>query len=65
MTATTDERLLGSKQAALFLAVNVETLRRWAREGRVPSYRIAAGRHRRFRRSDLEALLAKSEGPTE
>jgi excisionase family DNA binding protein len=44
--------------AARFLGVAQSTLRTWADEGRVRAF-YTPGRHRRFRRSDLEAFLAR------
>lgn len=48
-------------QAARFLGVAQSTIRKWSDQGRVPAF-YTPGRHRRFRRSDLEAFLARS-GP--
>lgn len=48
-------------QAATFLGVAPSTLRAWADASRVPAFYTPGG-HRRFRRSDLEAFLARS-GP--
>jgi excisionase family DNA binding protein len=48
-------------QAAKFLGVAQSTIRKWSDQGRVPAF-YTPGRHRRFRRSDLEAFLARS-GP--
>lgn len=58
--------LLTADEAVELLAadgyeVSAETLRRWAREGRLPSIRkggvIGRGRRVLFRRKDIEALL--------
>jgi excisionase family DNA binding protein len=43
-------------EAARFLGVDVTTLRAWADTGKVAAFRTP-GRHRRFNRADLEALL--------
>jgi two-component system, OmpR family, phosphate regulon response regulator PhoB len=48
-------------QAARFLGVAQSTIRKWSDQGRVPAF-YTPGRHRRFRRSDLESFLARS-GP--
>lgn len=45
-------------EAAELLGVSVETLRRWADSDKVPSIRYHDGGHRRFRRSDIEAMKA-------
>lgn len=39
------------------MAIASKTLRRWSDSGRVPAIRTPGGQ-RRFRRSDLDALLA-------
>jgi excisionase family DNA binding protein len=48
-------------QAARFLGVAQSTMRKWSDQGRVPAF-YTPGRHRRYRRGDLEAFLARS-GP--
>ena len=48
-------------QAARFLGVAQSTIRKWSDQGRVPAFYTPGG-HRRFRRSDLDAFLARS-GP--
>jgi excisionase family DNA binding protein len=47
---------VGLNQAATITGLSVSTLRRWADEGRLPSYRTQ-GRHRRFRVEDLQRAL--------
>jgi len=46
------------REAADLLNVHPETLRRWDRGGRLKPSRTPTG-HRRYRRADLEALLAE------
>lgn len=60
---TTSEDLLSIGEAARETGVSVDTLRRYATDGRIAAV-LTPGGHRRFRRSDLEALLAPVE-PTE
>jgi excisionase family DNA binding protein len=48
-------------QAARFLGVAQSTIRKWSDQGRVPTFYTPGG-HRRYRRGDLEAFLARS-GP--
>lgn len=55
-----DDPLLPPAQAAAVLGVSIDTLRRWANEGRVPYVRTL-GRQRRFRRSDLLATLVAGD----
>lgn len=45
-----------SEVAAAF-GVTTETIRTWDNEGKLPSFRTPGGQ-RRFRRSDVEAMLA-------
>lgn len=47
---------VGLSGAAQIAGVSVSTLRRWADEGRVPSFRTAGG-HRRFRVGDVQQAL--------
>jgi excisionase family DNA binding protein len=50
------DELLNTKAAADRLGVAVETLRRYELAGRITSTRTPGG-HRRFRASDIDALL--------
>jgi excisionase family DNA binding protein len=43
-------------EVAKLLGVTVGTVRRWNKDGRLSAVRTPTG-HRRFRRSDVEALL--------
>jgi len=49
-------------EAARFLRVHVNTVRRWADAGKIPSVRLGDRDDRRFRREDLEALLRAGKG---
>jgi excisionase family DNA binding protein len=49
--------VVGLRTAAALAGVSVSTVRRWADQQRIPTYRTAGG-HRRFRVEDLERLLA-------
>jgi diguanylate cyclase (GGDEF)-like protein/excisionase family DNA binding protein len=53
----TDRRWLRLGAAADLLGVSITTLRRWSDAGKIPCYRSAGG-HRRFRRSDIDAIIA-------
>lgn len=46
---------LSTTSAARLLGVHPDTLREWADEGKVPSWRTPGG-HRRFRVDDLETF---------
>jgi excisionase family DNA binding protein len=48
-------------QAARYLGVAQSTIRKWSDSGRVPVFKTP-GRHRRYRRGDLDAFL-ESSGP--
>ncbi|WP_210581082.1 helix-turn-helix domain-containing protein [Actinomyces succiniciruminis] len=50
------ELLTSTEAAALIPDCQPQTLRRWARRGKVPAIILPNGRFR-FRRSDIEALL--------
>jgi len=55
------EEWLSLRDAAQMLGVHPSTLRGWADRGRIASQRTAGG-HRRFRRSNVEALREGSQG---
>lgn len=50
-------------EAAEILGVSQNTLRGWAKMGKISMRRNPANGYRLFRRSDLEALLIKLERP--
>lgn len=60
----TDEQLLSIGDAAIIAGVTVQSLRRWADAGEVPSV-VTPGGHRRFRRSDVIGLLKAPDAATE
>ena len=64
-----DGELIGLKEAAELLGIGTTTLHRWAVMRKVRYYEVGPFRRRRFRRSDIEALLreraAKAELPVE
>lgn len=47
---------LSGTQVAALLGVNPDTVRRWAREGRLKSFRTPGG-HRRYPESQIAAIL--------
>lgn len=51
-----DDRLLTPAEVAEIFRVNPKQPGRWAREGRISSVRTPGG-HRRFRESEVRALL--------
>jgi len=61
-TGPLPDRLLDVQEAAVLLGLkSPRTLYKWAYAGRIPSVKI--GKLLRFRRSDLERLIANSERP--
>ena len=55
------ERLLTPSEVATLFRVDPKTVTRWAAAGRISSIRTPGG-HRRFRESEVKALLASSNG---
>lgn len=53
------DELLSTGEAAEALQVSVQTVRRWEQTGHLSAVRTP-GNQRRFRRSEVEALLAPS-----
>ncbi len=58
MKQADDQSFLSLSAASKLLGVHSSTLRRWADSGAVPVY-ITPGGHRRFARSDIEALAQR------
>ncbi|HVA45883.1 MAG TPA: helix-turn-helix domain-containing protein [Pirellulales bacterium] len=50
-------------EAADILGVSQNTLRAWAREGKIPMHRNPVNGYRLFKRADLEKLLKKTAKP--
>ncbi len=57
-----DERLLDVREAAAMLGVKVSTIRAWTCQRRVRVVKLF-GRAARYRRTDLERLIAGSTRP--
>jgi excisionase family DNA binding protein len=51
--------LLTANEVAEEFRLDPETIRRWARDGQIKSIRLPSGLYR-FRREDIEAMLATS-----
>ena len=51
-------------EAAEILGVAQNTIRKWARQGKIPMRRNPANGYRLFKRSDLDAFLRKLEKPS-
>jgi len=50
-----EDRIVDAAEGAAAIAIKPDTLRRWARRGLVPSFKVRGAL--RFRLSDLEALV--------
>jgi excisionase family DNA binding protein len=50
-------------EAACILGVSVNTVRNWARDGKILHHRNPANGYRMFRRKDLEQFLAEAAKP--
>ena len=62
---TEHDPLISVAQAAALLGVHPNTIRVWTEAGRLAAYRINARGDRRYRRGDVEALLAEGADPTD
>lgn len=51
-------------EAAGILGVTRNTIRKWARQGKIPMRRNPANGYRLFKRSDLDTFLRKLEKPS-
>jgi len=54
---------LKTAEAAEFLGVSQNTLRAWAKAGKIPVRRNPANSYRLFKKSDLDKFLAKLDRP--
>ncbi|MBN1855331.1 MAG: helix-turn-helix domain-containing protein [Dehalococcoidia bacterium] len=56
-------RLLSTTEAARYLAVHANTVRRWETQGLLQAYRLGTRGDRRFTRKELDRFLrASAEG---
>ncbi len=55
---TTEDKLILPKEAAERLGVDPKTLTRWANAGKIAYIRTLGG-HRRYRESEVRAILAQ------
>lgn len=58
------EPLLQPFEVATMLRVDPKTVSRWARAGKLPFIRTPGG-HRRYRRSEVEAIMAGRPRPSD
>lgn len=62
-TPSTSERLLTPAEVAAMFRVDPKTVTRWAKAGKLSSIRTLGG-HRRYRESEIAALLKQSSTGT-
>lgn len=53
---------LSPKDAAAYLGVHEDTLKRWVKDGRIPVF-VTPGKWRRFSRADLDAFRESQVTP--
>jgi putative resolvase len=58
-SSTRRDGMLTVKQVAKLLNVHPNTLRRWTKDGRIPSYRISPRGDRRFKQEEIARFLAE------
>ena len=51
------EQMLTGEELAKLLAIHINTVRRWSKEGKLPSYRIGSRGDLRFKASDIKRYL--------
>ena len=59
MTAYEDDMILGAQDVAELLDMNVQMVRKYAREERLPAYRLPGGRTFKFFRRELLDYVRK------
>lgn len=64
MPSPKEEKLLTAGEVAVLFRVDPKTVTRWAARGRINSIRTPGG-HRRFRESEVLALLRDADSPRE
>jgi excisionase family DNA binding protein len=57
-----DDRWMTKEEVSSLLGVSVETIRRWVRQGKLPSYAASVTRY--FKKSDINKLLKSKGLPT-
>ena len=63
MKITTLTEYMKTAEAANYLGVSQNTLRKWAGRGDIPMHRNPANGYRLFKRNDLDAFLKKAAKP--
>ena len=57
MNSQEGEQLIDITEASRLLGVSVQTLRRWDKAGKLKAIRLPSTRIRRYRKSEIEALI--------
>lgn len=55
-----DKEVLTPADVAKLFSVDAKTVTRWAKAGKLPSFKTLGG-HRRYRRTDIEAAVAAAQ----
>lgn len=58
-TTNKEKELLTINEVAKILDVHPETLRRWDNEGKLKAVRVGERGHRKYKKSEIQALLSK------
>jgi len=53
-------RMLTTTEAARYLGVHPNTIRRWETQGLLPAYRLGRRGDRRFSRDEMDSFLARA-----
>ncbi len=61
----TEDKILGANEVADLLGMDVQMIRKYAREGRLPAYRLPGGRTFKFFRSEVLDFVRKHPASTE
>lgn len=54
-----NKELLTIREVAELFGVHQQTLRRWDEQGKLKAIRVGEFGHRKYKRSEIEALIAK------
>lgn len=60
-----DDKILGAREVAELLGMDVQMIRKYAREGRLPAYRLPGGRTFKFFRSEVLDFVRANPAKTD
>ena len=60
-----EDKILGANEVAELLGMDVQMIRKYAREGRLPAYRLPGGRTFKFFRSEVLDFVRAHPASTE